>query len=46
MELVLRSHENSSDPTWSVIISIGILLVAVLYIIYWIFKYDEWNPDP
>ena len=24
---------------------VGILLAAVGYIIYWIFKYDEWYPN-
>ena len=25
---------------------IGILLIAVGYVIYWVFKYDDWNPNP
>ena len=25
---------------------IAILLVAVGYVIYWVFKYDDWNPNP
>ena len=25
---------------------IAILLVGVAYSIYWIFKYDDWNPNP
>ena len=34
-----------SDVVWSVNIMVGILLVAVGYVIYWIFKYDEWYPN-
>ena len=30
----------------SVNIMIAILLVAVGITIYWIFKYDDWNPNP
>ena len=25
---------------------IGILLIAVGYVIYWVFMYDDWNPNP
>jgi len=25
---------------------IAILLLAVGYVIYWVFKYDDWNPNP
>ena len=25
---------------------IGILLLAVGYVIYWIFRYDDWYPNP
>tara|TARA_R100000664_G_C2753174_1_gene140545 strand:- start:273 stop:410 length:138 start_codon:yes stop_codon:yes gene_type:complete len=25
---------------------IAILLIAVAIVIYWIFKYDDWNPNP
>ena len=25
---------------------IGLLLIAVSVTIYWIFKYDDWNPNP
>ena len=35
-----------SDVVWSINIMIGILLIAVGYVIYWVFKYDEWNPNP
>ena len=30
---------------WSVNIMVAILLVAVGYVIYWVFKYDEWYPN-
>jgi len=40
MNLVLRSHPLN-DPTWSVIISIMILLVGVLYIVVYILGIDE-----
>ena len=32
-----------SEVVWSINIMIAILLVAVAYVIYWIFKYDDWN---
>jgi len=38
--------QSSSDIVWSIIWIIGILLVGVSYSIYWIFKYDENNPNP
>ena len=25
---------------------LAILLIAVGYVIFWIFKYDDWNPNP
>ena len=34
-----------SDVVWSINIMIGILLIAVGYVIYWVFKYDEWYPN-
>ena len=34
-----------SEVVWSVNIMVAILLVAVGYVIYWVFKYDEWNPN-
>ena len=37
---------SSSDIVWSIIWMIGILLVGVTYSIYWIFTYDEKNPNP
>ena len=33
------------EVVWSINIMIGILLVAVGYVIYWVFKYDEWYPN-
>ena len=35
-----------SEVVHSVNIMIAILLVGVCVTIYWIFKYDEWNPHP
>ena len=35
-----------SDIVWSINIMVGLLLVLVSVIIYWIFKYDDWNPNP
>ena len=32
-----------NDVIWSINIMIAILLIAVGIVIYWIFKYDEWN---
>ena len=40
MNLVLRSHENLNDPTWSIIILLIILLAGVSYYIYTIMKYS------
>ena len=34
-----------SELVWSVNIMVGILLIAVGYVIYWVFKYDEWYPN-
>ena len=34
-----------SDVVWSINIMIIILLLSVSYVIYWIFKYDEWYPN-
>ncbi len=34
-----------SVVVWSINIMVGILLAAVGYVIYWIFKYDEWYPN-
>ena len=35
-----------SEVVHSVNIMIAILLVAVCVTIYWVFKYDDWNPNP
>ena len=35
-----------SEVVHSVNIMIAILLVGVCVTIYWIFKYDDWNPNP
>ena len=41
MKLLLRPLENPNDPVWSVIISIILLLIGVLYIIVYIIGIDE-----
>ena len=35
-----------SEVVWSINIMCAILLVAVGYTIFWIFKYDDWYPNP
>ena len=35
-----------SNVVWSINIMLAILLLAVCYVIYWVFKYDDWNPNP
>ena len=35
-----------SDVVWSINIMIGLLLIGVCVTLYWIFKYDDWNPNP
>ena len=35
-----------SEVVHSVNIMLAILLVAVCVTIYWIFKYDDWYPNP
>ncbi len=35
-----------SEVVWSINIMLALLLVAVGVSIYWIFKYDDWNPNP
>tara|TARA_B100001250_G_scaffold65828_1_gene52278 strand:+ start:42 stop:209 length:168 start_codon:yes stop_codon:yes gene_type:complete len=35
-----------SDVIWSINIMLGLLLSGVGASIYWIFKYDDWNPNP
>ena len=34
-----------SDVVWSINIMVALLLVLVSVTIYWIFKYDDWNPN-
>ena len=41
MNLILRLHENYNDPVWSVIISIIILLIGVVYIVVYILGIDD-----
>ncbi len=41
MNLFLRPLENPSDPVWSVIVLIAILLCATLYMIVYILGIDE-----
>ena len=35
-----------SDVVWAINIMLAILLGGVCVTIYWIFKYDDWNPNP
>ena len=35
-----------SDVVWSINIMLALLLVGVGVSIYWIFKYDDWYPNP
>ena len=35
-----------SDVVWSINIMISLLLIGVCVTLYWIFKYDDWNPNP
>ena len=35
-----------SDVVHSVNIMVAILLVGVCVTLYWIFNYDDWNPNP
>jgi hypothetical protein len=37
---ILKLHEDVNEPTWSVIISIVILLVGVFYIVVYILNID------
>ena len=41
MNLVLRPLEDVNDVTWSIIISLIILLAGVLYVIVYILGIDE-----
>lgn len=47
MNLILRPLDNSSDPVWSVIISLMIFLVGVTYYIVYIMRmaFDELKDD-
>ena len=47
MNLLLRPLEDFNDPTWSVIISILILLIGVSYCIVYILSmaFDELNHE-
>ena len=35
-----------SEGVWSINIMVGLLLIGVCVTLYWIFKYDDWNPNP
>ncbi len=35
-----------SEVVWSVNIMVAILLIAVGYVIYWVFMFDTWYPNP
>ena len=35
-----------AEVVWSINIMLAILLVGVCVTIYWIFKYDDWYPNP
>ena len=41
-----RLGKFMSEVVHSVNIMIAILLVGVCVTLYWIFKYDDWNPNP
>ena len=41
MNLLLRLHDNPADPVWSVIFSICLLLVGVMYIIVYLIDLDN-----
>tara|TARA_Y100001973_G_scaffold63936_1_gene93489 strand:+ start:1356 stop:1541 length:186 start_codon:yes stop_codon:yes gene_type:complete len=34
------------EVVWSINIMLALLLIGVCVTIYWIFKYDDWNPNP
>ena len=44
--IVGKLERFMSEVVHSVNIMIAILLVGVCVTIYWIFKYDDWNPNP
>ena len=41
MNLILRPLQNPNDPVWSVIISIILLLIGVVYIVVYILGIDD-----
>ena len=41
MELLLRPLEDINDPVWSVIFSIMLLLVGVMYVVVYILGTDK-----
>ena len=41
VNLILRPLNDINDPTWSVIISIIILLIGVGYVVVQVLNYDE-----
>ena len=43
MNLILRPLNDVNDPTWSVIISLILLLIGVAYVIYKVLNYDNDN---
>ena len=43
MNLILRPLNDVNDPTWSVIISLILLLIGVAYVIYKVLNYDKDN---
>tara|TARA_Y100000994_G_scaffold237291_1_gene228701 strand:+ start:640 stop:783 length:144 start_codon:yes stop_codon:yes gene_type:complete len=47
MNLILRTHENFNDPTWSVIIGLIIFLMGVTYYIVYIMRmaFDEMKDE-
>ena len=38
--------QSSSDFVWSINIMCAILVVGVALFLYYIFKYDDWYPNP
>jgi len=34
------------EVVWSINIMLALLLIGVCVTIYWIFKYDDWYPNP
>ena len=46
VSIVGRLERFMSEVVHSVNIMLAILLVGVCVTIYWIFKYDDWYPNP